>query len=475
MTGGKFHTLFNSISDAIFITGMDGRFILVNSSACERLAYSQEELLQMGPADIDTPEYAAKVPERIKALQEHGKLVFESAHVRKDGVVIPIELNSRIIDYDGRPAIMAVARDITERKRAEELLRKSSEEVEDLYNHAPCGYHSLDKDGIIRRINDTELAWLGYTRDEVVGKMKWPDLVTPASLQTFRETFPQLMREGFVHDLEVEIIRKDGTVFIGLINATAIYDPRGNYVMSRSTVADITERKRVERQLRELTAHIQTVREEEKASIAREIHDDLGGMLTTLKMRTYWLKTELSVNKETIPLLDHVGEMSQLIDNAADAMRNIITGLRPSILDDLGLVAALEWQAAQFHKHTGIKCRVNCVCENSEDCGKELDKPRSIALFRISQEALTNVARHSGASRVEIEFHRNEEEIVMSIIDNGRGTTETRADAPIPYGIAGMRERADQLGGKINFGPMPGGGFNLTVILPLPVGEEVGT
>ncbi len=356
--------------------------------------------------------------------------------------------------------------------QSEKMLRKSSEEIEDLYNHAPCGYHSLDKDGIIRRINDTELAWMGYTRDEVIGKMKWPDLLTPASQKIFREDYPRLMKQGFIHDIEIEIVRKDGTTFTGLVNATAIYDSPGNYVMSRSTVADITERKRVEQQLRELAAHLQAVRENEKVSIAREIHDELGGMLTTLKIETYWLRTELSASKENMLFLDHVGEMSRLIDNAADVMRNIITGLRPSILDDLGLVAALEWQAAQFHKHTGIACRVNCVCERSEDCVKELDKPRSIALFRISQEALTNVARHSGASRVDIEFHRNEEEIVMSIIDNGHGMAENRTDAPSSYGILGMRERVNQLDGKINFGPMPGGGFNVTVILPLSANEE---
>lgn len=139
--------------------------------------------------------------------------------------------------------LMGITEDITERKQTEGLLLKSFEEIEDLYNHAPCGYHSLDKDGVICRINDTELAWLGYTRDEVVGKIKWPDLVTPKSQQTFRENFPRFKKQGFINDLEMEVIRKDGTTFTALINATAIYAPNGDYMMSRSTVFDITNSK----------------------------------------------------------------------------------------------------------------------------------------------------------------------------------------------------------------------------------------
>lgn len=596
--GEKFHILFDSIADSIFITGMDGRFIQVNRSACERLGYSQEELLQMGPTDIDSPEYAAKVPERLRALLEQGSLIFESAHVRRDGAVIPIELNARVIDYDGKPAFLAVARDITERRRLEaglrrseenlnlaqtvgqigswildiatgrlewsaetyrifgippqqaidqaafiaathpedrdfalkawgkamagspydiehrivvgekirwvrerarierdaegraltgigtvqdvterrranELLRKSLTEVEDLYNNAPCGYHSLDKDGVICRINNTELAWLGYARHEVLGKMKWCDLITPASQENFKKDYPQLMRQGHIDDIEVEIIRKDGTVFDGLVNATAIYDSGGNFVMSRSMLSNITARKQMEQQLRDLSAHLMSVREEEKFNIAREIHDDLGGTLTALNMKAYLLKTELSAHRETAAFLEHIGAMSQLIDNAARIMRKIITGLRPTILDDLGILAALEWQAAQFQKYNGIECRVNYICAVSEDSVKKLDKLRSIALFRIAQEALTNVAKHSGASWVEIEFLYNEEEVVMSIIDNGRGMAKNRTDPAIPYGILGMCERVDQLGGMISFDTPPGAGFSVTVILPQPANKEM--
>jgi len=147
---------------------------------------------------------------------------------------------------DGFSALLA------EQKQVEQLLRKSAAEIEDLYNHAPCGYHSLDKDSVIIKINDTELAWLGYARDEVIGKMKWHDLLAPEDAASCGATLMKLMQYGSARDQEVRIKRKDGTVFTGLLNATAIYEPDGNYKMSRSTIFDITERKQTEAKMIEL-------------------------------------------------------------------------------------------------------------------------------------------------------------------------------------------------------------------------------
>ncbi|MDH4216427.1 MAG: sensor histidine kinase, partial [Gallionella sp.] len=224
----------------------------------------------------------------------------------------------------------------------------------------------------------------------------------------------------------------------------------------------ITERKVNELKMRDLTAHLQTIREEEKANIAREIHDDLGGTLTALKMEAYWLAEEMSASKEAEPLLKHVELISQLTDNAVNVTRRVITGLRPTVLDDLGLLAALEWQAEQFSNNTGIACRVNSIEDKVN-----LDKQHSIALFRIFQEALTNIARHSGATRVEVEFRCGDEEVMLSVSDNGRGLPDGHTVAPTSYGVRGMSERVTQLGGKIKFDSPPDGGFSVMVTLPL--------
>ncbi|TXT20676.1 MAG: diguanylate cyclase/phosphodiesterase [Gallionellaceae bacterium] len=135
------------------------------------------------------------------------------------------------------------------RQHAESLARKAAEETEDLYNHAPCGYHSVGADGTILRMNDTELGWLGYTREEVIGKLKWENLLAPEGAQFFRENFLKFKKSGMLRDVEAEVVRRDGTTFTGLINASAVYDADGNFLMSRSTVLDITERKLAENRM----------------------------------------------------------------------------------------------------------------------------------------------------------------------------------------------------------------------------------
>ena len=160
-------------------------------------------------------------------------------------------------DADGHVMLVrGTVHDITERKQAEEALRRSADEIRDLYNHAPCGYHSLDKDGVFVQINDTELEWLGYAREDVVGKRKFPDLLAPRSLPAFEAEFPRLKAAGVVRDIELDLVRKDGTILPVLISATAITDPDGNFLMSRSMVYDMTARKQAEEALRESEANL---------------------------------------------------------------------------------------------------------------------------------------------------------------------------------------------------------------------------
>lgn len=136
------------------------------------------------------------------------------------------------------------------RARAENALKQYADQLADLYNNAPCGYHSLDPDGVFIQINDTELQWLGLTREEVVGKIRFVGLLTPASSKIFHESYPLFKERGWEHDLELEIAREDGTRLFMLLNATAIKDAAGHFIMSRSTMFDITGRKRAEQALR---------------------------------------------------------------------------------------------------------------------------------------------------------------------------------------------------------------------------------
>jgi sigma-B regulation protein RsbU (phosphoserine phosphatase) len=189
-----------------------------------------------------------------RATQTGASFELDLEMIRTDGSIRSV-VGCGEVERDAENKVALVrgtVEDITERKQSEEALKRSAEEIRDLYNHAPCGYHSLDRDGVFVRINDTELEWLGYARDEVIGKCRFNDLLTPAGLKTFERSFPQLKAKGAIQDLEFDLVRRDGTTFPVLVSATAIKDAAGNYLKSRSTVYDITERKRAENGIRQL-------------------------------------------------------------------------------------------------------------------------------------------------------------------------------------------------------------------------------
>jgi PAS domain S-box-containing protein len=196
------------------------------------------------------------------ALRERKQYAVEHRIIRPDGSTRVVVEHAEVF-YDRlekRPIrFIGTVQDITERKRAEELLKHSAGVIQDLYDNAPCGYHSLDMSGVIIRINDTELKWLGYNREEIVGKIKFSDLVTPSGLQVYHRTFPLLKERGWIHDVETEMVRKNGTILPVLLSATAIRDDKGNFVASRSTVFDIAERKRMEDALRTSEARFRQI------------------------------------------------------------------------------------------------------------------------------------------------------------------------------------------------------------------------
>lgn len=265
-------------------------------------------------------------------------------------------------------------------------------------------------------------------------------------------------------NFECRIRRADGEVRWIWVLSEHQYDDDGAVRHISGSVQDITGRKGMENKLRELTGHLQTVREEERASNAREIHDDMGGTLAAIKMESCWLAEELSANANTAPLLKHTELLGQLADNATSAMRRIISGLRPAMLDDLGLLEAIEYHAAEFRKSSGIECQLDCLLDKNDE--EKLSGMQSIHLFRILQETLNNVVKHSQASRVAIEMQCSDGEITLSISDNGCGIPENHVVASNSYGMLGMNERIAQLGGKIKFGKPPGGGFSVMASLP---------
>ena len=224
------------------------------------------------------------------------------------------------------------------------------------------------------------------------------------------------------------------------------------------------EVERSREELRALSRHLQSVREEEKARIAREVHDELGATLTALKIDLGYVADRLPVNGAT--LRDKCASMSHLVDTAVAATRKIVTDLRPSILDDLGLAAALAWQAGEYRKHANLKITVE-----TPDPDIAIERDCALTLFRIFQEALTNVARHAKATEVAVTLSESSSGHALTIRDNGAGIADDALQKPTSHGIRGMRERARALGGDLDVSSRPGEGTTLTVTIPKATGE----
>jgi signal transduction histidine kinase len=240
----------------------------------------------------------------------------------------------------------------------------------------------------------------------------------------------------------------------------ALAHPPGS-VQWDGIMTNITESKleqeevlRSRARLAELTDHIEQVKEQERTRIAREIHDDLGGNLTAIKMALAMLAARLP---DEPPLRDKAAYLDDLVDRTIDAVHRISLDLRPSTLD-LGLVAALEWQAREFERQAGVACVFRCAHREID-----LDPDHASALFRIFQEALTNIAKHAGATRVMVALRRQRQHLLLTIADNGRGIQPADRLKPHSFGLRGMSERARALGGTLTLSEAPGGGTMVAI------------
>jgi PAS domain S-box-containing protein len=232
-------------------------------------------------------------------------------------------------------------------------------------------------------------------------------------------------------------------------------------------VTDITDRKKAEEklivaneQLRDLSQHLESIREEERTYLAREIHDEFGQILTGLKIDVSWIARNFATRGK--PLLEKIKVMNQLIDEALQIAKRISSELRPGVLDHLGLAAAIEWQAKELEKRTETRFEFKSSPRNIA-----VDRGRSTAIFRICQEALTNIVRHANASRVKIDLRGKPGWITLSIADNGKGIEESQLSDPKSFGLIGIRERARFWGGDVNIIGSPGKGTVLNLVVPL--------
>jgi len=220
------------------------------------------------------------------------------------------------------------------------------------------------------------------------------------------------------------------------------------------------ELKRSQELFRNLSTHLQVVREEERTRIAREIHDDMGQALTALKIDLTWLNKKLTDDQPLIR--EKLQSMVTLINETIETVHNLSEDLRPGILDDFGLSAAIEWQAEEFQKRTGIECQITLASDESN-----LSKEKSTNLFRIVQESLTNVIRHANATKVEINLSEKDGILLLEVVDNGKGITKAAVTNPKSFGLIGIKERVHSLGGEVDISGTPNAGTRLKVKMPI--------
>ena len=383
----------------------------------------------------------------------------------KDGANKEIEFRTSRL---GDEAIIVMLSDATDRKRMHDLLETAAAEWRTTFDAISDAVCLLDSRGKIIRCNNAMLRLLGKPFSQITNHHCWEVM---HGVSEAPHSCP-IALAGKTNHRETEVLFKDSRWFN--IAVDPLLDEDGNFLGGVHIMSDISDRMRIQNelqdsreQLRNLTVYLQSVREQERTNIAREIHDELAQSLTALKMDLSWLSHKLP--SEEGSLIEKTKSMNSLIDSTIHTVKRISAELRPGILDDLGLVAAIEWQAEEFQNRTGISCRVTV---DPDDIA--VDQDLATAIFRIFQETLTNVARHARARKVTVNLKKRTGKLTLRVKDNGIGITDEQISDSQSFGLIGMHERVIPWDGKISFKGIPDKGTTVTVSVGIDHGKKNG-
>ena len=519
----RMQQLANSTFEGIGIAE-EGKIIEVNEQLARMHGYRAADLAGQPVINLVAPESRPVVLEHVRSGRTEA---YEHMAQRKDGSRFPVEVRGRLINYRGRPVRVTAVRDITERKQAEENLRRSLA-FDDLLNRLLAGLAgagAADMDSQIKcslqqiaEVFGVEYAFLCQLARDRASWSSTHEWCAPSVTSQFHHyqnvpmgTFPWLEKqllsggvvqiqkpadlppeaavarqrwtaEGFKSTLQTPLRGHGGLVngCIGLFSVshevTWRQEDTVRLQMLSDALATALERKRAEEalhqsreQLRALLARLQTLREEERTRISREIHDHLGQLLTAMKLDLRWIERKIGglPHPEICDALNgKVDSVRQLTDETIESVQKLASELRPGILDRLGLAPAIEVETQSFQSRTGIRCDWDLP-------GDTLIIPPDLATgaFRIFQEILTNIARHAHATHVTVRLECEEKLLVLEAADNGVGIDKNALANPKSLGLLGMQERAAMLGGELAFGATPGGGTTVTVRLPIDSGR----
>ena len=364
--------------------------------------------------------------------------------------------------------------EITKRKKAEKKLRIREERYRHIYHKTPVMLHSIDIKGQIIRVSDHWVEVMGHKREDVIGKQLTSFFTPESKKYAINVIFPLFFRTGFCKDVPYTYVKKNGDKMDILLSCYGVRGENGNVIRSLAVSVDVTEKNRSQKDLqiakeklsqyshdlelqvkkrtvqlekaqdnlKNLSKNIIASQEREKALVARELHDHLGQVLTALRIDAVWVKNILNRLDESTG--NRAGKMCSLIDDTINDVRDMAYRLRPRVLDDLGLVDALESLLSDFEKRSNV----SCVFKHNKI--PKISNTLSTALYRIGQEAVTNSLRHSNATTITVELKEDYEKIVLNIEDNGCGFDAVNNNAANGFGLEGMRERANLVGGKLD-------------------------
>lgn len=456
-------TILDTDPECIKLMDAECRLVDINKAGLAMIeAESLEQVYGKSLLQVVAPEQQETAARLVKDVFEgkKGNLEFEMIALKGtrrwcEVYLVPFtNANGEIINALG------VTRDITDKKMAMLELTRNEEKYRTLVEQAVDAIALYDATGKILDVNTGSVNLLGYSKAELIA-MNLKDILTEEEMKNNPVRY-DILQQGTSTVKQRKMKRKNGSIVETEVRSQQL--PDGRFL---SVIRDLTERIETEQQLeqsykalRELTDHLHNIREEERSNIAREIHDELGQQLTVLKMDISWLSKKIENPPEKVK--ERLDELISMVDNTVKSVRRISSELRPSMLDDLGLPAAIEWHAQEFGKRSGINVETDISTGDVKFPGKI-----SITVFRVFQECLTNVARHADATKINVNLAANKGFLSLSIKDNGKGFITSGIEKKKTLGILGMKERIQIIKGEYVISSVPGSGTTVQVKIPL--------
>ena len=460
----RYRDLVENSHELICTHDLDGKILSVNRAAQQLFGYGWHEFAgKMNIRDILAPQVRDQFQDYMQQiLNEGGTRGMMLVQTRSGELRLLEYYNSLRTEGVAAPIVRGIARDITEARRAERALRESEERYRELFENSKDAFYVHDMNGLYVSVNRAAENLSGYSREEIIGK-HFSEFMTPEYARQVQRQLQKKLDSAGETSYEIEMINRKGRHVPVEISSRLIIE-RGVPVGVQGCVRDISEKKKAQEAARNYSRRVIEAQEAERRRISRELHDQVGQILTAVKMNLHALAHTCS-EAETLMSID---DNLKVIDEAVDQVRDLSVDLRPLLLDDFGLVVALRWYLERQTRNTGVPAKfVSGSLDEDDRFSSELET----ACFRIVQEGVTNIVRHARASRISIRLERVVSDLILLITDDGAGfdarVLRAGGAGMSTLGLRGMEERAQAVGGTITIDSAPALGTEICARLPI--------